>query len=196
MESIVDNAIAQVLGTSVQDVKHGKIKFITVHLRRNDIASKCKPAPKNWQSLAPTHYDPHLHKRLSFPPSEFYGTDSNRLLVKRKADWTNCRFTDSYIISRVNSLRKSLHKPDLPVILTTDDTNQASLAKFDAQPNWHRFNLDHFVSKEQLDDFDQVMIDACLLTRGTAFLGTGVSTMSRLAAQRGKAWYSRRAETF
>ncbi|KAH9812135.1 hypothetical protein DFH28DRAFT_931388 [Melampsora americana] len=192
LEATVDDMIAQTLGTSVIEVMNGKAEFITVHLRRNDIASKCQPAPKNWKELAPTEYDPKHHKR-----SDLVSDHVDKIqLVKRKAEWQSCRFTDSYVISRVNALRNSLGKPGIAVILTTDDINSHSLALFDSQPNWHRFQLDQFIAHESYDGFDSVMIDACLLTRGIAFLGTRVSMMSRLASHRGKAWYSRASEMF
>ncbi|KAG0140374.1 hypothetical protein CROQUDRAFT_718675 [Cronartium quercuum f. sp. fusiforme G11] len=198
LESIVDNLIARALGTSVEKIKSGQVKFITVHLRRNDIAAKCQPAPKNWETLAATEYNSDLHKRAlsDFTPTEPLTSVARRSLAKRKADWTSCHFTDSYVISRVNAFRKKLKQPNIPVILTTDDTSVSSLALFDIQPNWHRFDLAKFSNDEVYDGFDSVMIDACLLTRGVGFLGTGVSTMSRLAANRGRFWYSRHAEIF
>ncbi|KAF9292480.1 hypothetical protein BGZ68_005163 [Mortierella alpina] len=78
----------------------------------------------------------------------------------------------------------------LPVVVTTDSDSEDDFKKI-RELGWHRLDHDKYNTKETWGSFGPAMVDAGILAHADVFVGSGVSTMTRIAAARQKSWYHR-----
>ncbi|KAG0286516.1 hypothetical protein BGZ98_005040 [Dissophora globulifera] len=78
----------------------------------------------------------------------------------------------------------------LPVVVTTDSRDEDDFRQIKAL-GWHRIDHDKYETVKLWGTFGPAMVDAAILAHADEFVGSGRSTMSRIAASRQKAWYHR-----
>ncbi|KAG0208155.1 hypothetical protein BGX28_000770 [Mortierella sp. GBA30] len=78
----------------------------------------------------------------------------------------------------------------LPVIVTTDSDSEDDFQKI-RKLGWHRLDHEKSGTKKTWGSFGPAMVDAGILAHADVFIGSGKSTMTRIAAARQKAWYHR-----
>ncbi|KAF9955168.1 hypothetical protein BGZ72_003975 [Mortierella alpina] len=78
----------------------------------------------------------------------------------------------------------------LPVIVTTDTDSEDDFKKIQ-ELGWHRLDHDKYDTKQTWGSFGPAMVDAGILAHADVFVGSGKSTMSRIAAARQQSWYHR-----
>ncbi|KAF9576709.1 hypothetical protein EC968_005482 [Mortierella alpina] len=78
----------------------------------------------------------------------------------------------------------------LPVVVTTDTDSEDDFKKI-RELGWHRLDHAKYNTKQTWGSFGPAMVDAGILAHADVFVGSGKSTMSRIAAARQKSWYHR-----
>ncbi|KAF9968541.1 hypothetical protein BGZ70_002778 [Mortierella alpina] len=78
----------------------------------------------------------------------------------------------------------------LPVVVTTDTDSEDDFQKI-RELGWHRLDHAKYDTKQTWGSFGPAMVDAGILAHADVFVGSGKSTMSRIAAARQKSWYDR-----
>ncbi|KAG0195071.1 hypothetical protein BGX33_004350, partial [Mortierella sp. NVP41] len=79
----------------------------------------------------------------------------------------------------------------LPVVVTTDSDSEDDFRQI-RELGWHRLDHEKYKTKETWGAFGPAMVDAGILAQADVFVGSGKSTMTRIAAARQKAWYRRK----
>ncbi|KAF9992673.1 hypothetical protein BGZ79_002788, partial [Entomortierella chlamydospora] len=109
-------------------------------------------------------------------------------------DMTRClipfdTYVDAVARARTNAAARGLHSR-LPVIVTTDTTSEDDLRTIE-QLGWHRMDHAKYGTAKLWGPFGEAMVDAAVLAHADEFVGSPMSTMTRIAARRQKSWYNR-----
>ncbi|KAG0205114.1 hypothetical protein BGX33_008114 [Mortierella sp. NVP41] len=78
----------------------------------------------------------------------------------------------------------------LPVVVTTDSEEEEDYRKI-RELGWHRLDHAKDETTEIWGTFGPAVVDAAILAHADVLVGSAVSTMSRIAVQRQKAWFGR-----
>ena len=76
----------------------------------------------------------------------------------------------------------------LPVLVTTDSESEEDFMTI-ARLGWKRLNHELYTTEQELGIFGPAMVDAAILAEADYMVGTRVSTMTRIAAQRQITWH-------
>ncbi|KAG0313936.1 hypothetical protein BGZ99_008467 [Dissophora globulifera] len=76
----------------------------------------------------------------------------------------------------------------LPVVVTTDSKEEEDFRQIEAL-GWHRIDHDKYETVRLWGSFGPALADAAILAHADVLVGSGPSSMSRIAASRQKAWY-------
>ncbi|KAG0055380.1 hypothetical protein BGZ83_008772 [Gryganskiella cystojenkinii] len=140
-----------------------RIPYIAIHLRRGDIGLKC---PKHDQTscLIPLErYAEAVERARTLAANELgYGED----------------------------LTKTGKQHHLPVVVTTDSTDEDDFAKI-REYGWHRLDHNQYNTQALFGSFGPALIDAAILAHADVFVGSQASTMTKLASMRQQQWYHR-----
>ncbi|KAF9909323.1 hypothetical protein EC991_008834 [Linnemannia zychae] len=95
--------------------------------------------------------------------------------------------------ARQAALQSGFHSShNLPVIVTTDSESEEDFQKI-RDLGWHRLDHSVYGTTERWGFFGPAVIDAVVLAHSEVFVGSGKSTMTRVAALRQRAWWGRTA---
>ncbi|KAF9178888.1 hypothetical protein BGZ51_007382 [Haplosporangium sp. Z 767] len=88
----------------------------------------------------------------------------------------------------VSSPSLSINAEHMPVIVTTDTDSEDDLRQI-KEHGWHLFDHEKHETVRIWGSFGPAMIDSAILAHADVLVGSGKSTMSRVAAERQKDWY-------
>ncbi|KAF9356803.1 hypothetical protein BGX26_004717 [Mortierella sp. AD094] len=100
-------------------------------------------------------------------------------------------YEDAVGRARASAAARGLHSR-LPVVVTTDTTSQDDIQRME-QLGWHRIDHSKYKTTQLWGAFGGVMVDAAILALADEFVGSPVSSMTRITARRRTAWYHRAA---
>ncbi|KAG0363922.1 hypothetical protein BC939DRAFT_473120 [Gamsiella multidivaricata] len=179
IETMVDEILDLLLPPVKEDSGRRHPEFIIIHLRRGDIVNKCKPGQDEKECLVQI---------------EEIAEKVDEIEKQRRIK----------ALESVNDTNAEVVLERLPVLVATNEKRPKELEKLE-KLGW--IMLDHGDSVKDtegnevssktkklgtmttLGPFYPPMLDAVLLTRGDYLIGMSNSRMSRLATQRGSAWY-------
>ncbi|GAA98676.1 uncharacterized protein L969DRAFT_95099 [Mixia osmundae IAM 14324] len=216
--ALAESIIATVLGVSANDIHRNRISYITAHIRRNDVADKCDPRPEGVEMPSYRTATPYNADMTTDYQDDDQGSAQNKLearddifddaidmvqgrLVKRKQAWYKCVVNNDKVINRINGIRVQMLKDAgttvyttrdveaIPVVFTTDDRDPKTREELASQPGFHFVDHEKLQTAQKYGAWYPPMLDAAILTRGTVYIGTSVSTMSQLAGRRKVAWH-------
>lgn len=76
----------------------------------------------------------------------------------------------------------------VPVIITTDSESEDDFRQI-RELGWHRLDHEKYKTNETWGAFAPAMVDAVILAQADVLIGSGKSTMTRIAAARQRTWY-------
>ncbi|KAH7047136.1 hypothetical protein BKA57DRAFT_506129 [Linnemannia elongata] len=76
----------------------------------------------------------------------------------------------------------------VPVIVTTDSESEDDFRQI-RELGWHRLDHEKYKTNETWGAFAPAMVDAVILAQADVLIGSGKSTMTRIAAARQRTWY-------
>ncbi|KAF9104417.1 hypothetical protein BGX27_010107 [Mortierella sp. AM989] len=100
-------------------------------------------------------------------------------------------YVDAVARARTIATARGLHS-HLPVIVTTDTTSEDDFRNIE-KLGWHRIEHSKDETTQLWGPFGEAIVDSAILAQADEFVGSAISTMSRIAAQRQLAWYHRKA---
>ncbi|KAG0291437.1 hypothetical protein BGZ96_005194 [Linnemannia gamsii] len=124
--------------------------------------------------------------------------------LRRGDIWTKCRganravencvlpfekYSDAVERAREYAAKSLGLVSHLPVVVATDSTSEEDFAKIQ-ELGWHRLDHSKYGTTEIWGTFGPAMVDAAILAHADVLVGSGVSTMSRIAGMRQKGWYN------
>ncbi|KAF9202194.1 hypothetical protein BGZ49_007607 [Haplosporangium sp. Z 27] len=116
--------------------------------------------------------------------------------LKCSADKERClvpfdRIVEAVALARTAAAARGLHSR-LPVVVTTDTTSEDDIQRIQ-QLGWHRMDHSKYGTEKLWGSFGAVLVDSAILAHADEFVGTAVSTLSKIAAARQSSWYHRKA---
>ncbi|KAF8925974.1 hypothetical protein BGZ58_000301 [Dissophora ornata] len=142
--------------------------------------------PETFEITAPVLRVPHIavHLRRGDIGSKCTVFDMDSCMVPFEF------YVDAVARGRTEAARRGLVS-HLPVVVTTDSTNENDLQQIRSL-GWHRVDHDKFDTVRLWGPFGAAMVDSAILAHADQFVGSGRSTMTRIAALRQEAWYGRK----
>jgi hypothetical protein len=110
---------------------------------------------------------------------------------ERLLDPYACLATLSEFEVAVNEVQIRLGPPRLPVIVTTDSKDPEERLRI-SRLGWSILSHEEYITDKYLGSFGAPSVDAAVLANAEAFVGTGISTMSRIAGNRQSSWHNHR----
>ncbi|KAF9174180.1 hypothetical protein BGX20_000633 [Mortierella sp. AD010] len=168
------------------------------------------PEDENIEPIIPPNKNPNatesgvtLDPSLSNMTAPLTRTPYIAVHLRRGDIWEKCKgmdmtrclipfdtYADAVARARTNAAARGIHSR-LPVIVTTDTTSEDDLRTIE-QLGWHRMDHAKYGTAKLWGPFGEAMVDAAVLAHADEFVGSPVSTMTRIAARRQKSWYNRR----
>ncbi|KAF9577135.1 hypothetical protein BGW38_007853, partial [Lunasporangiospora selenospora] len=96
----------------------------------------------------------------------------------------------AYAVERARTAAAAHHQQHIPVVVTTDTKDEEDFRQIKAL-GWHYIDHTKAETARILGPFGPAMTDAAILAHADEFVGSGMSTMTKIAARRQDSWYHR-----
>ncbi|KAF9435114.1 hypothetical protein BGZ76_006864 [Entomortierella beljakovae] len=165
-----------------------KVIMPVIPTNKNENATESGEAsnPATSNITAPANRIPHIavHLRRGDIGVKCTELDMEKCFIPLK------RYESSVAHARAIAAESGLHSR-LPVVVTTDTTSLEDIQRIN-ELGWHRIDHATYGTKGLWGSFGEALVDSAILAHADQLVGSEISTMSRIAAQRQKSWYSRR----
>ncbi|KAG0293923.1 hypothetical protein BGZ98_001972, partial [Dissophora globulifera] len=96
-------------------------------------------------------------------------------------------YADAVARARTIAARRGLISR-LPIVVTTDSKDEEDFRQIKAL-GWHRIDHEKYETVKLWGSFGPAMVDAAILAHADVLVGSGPSSMTRIAASRQQSWY-------